>query len=83
MAVCFLMAIVIYLFYPVGDPAFSAILHSISLTFLRESAGKTLEEMDFLFEGLNPLGLHQQASDEDRSYFRSRFRAWRGIYGFR
>jgi len=43
------MAIVIYLFYPVDAPAFPAILHSMSLIFLQESAGKTLEEMDFLF----------------------------------
>lgn len=48
MAFCYLMAIVIYLFYPVNFFSFSFL--KIGLNFhTQESAGKTLEEMDYLF----------------------------------
>lgn len=49
MGFCFLMSIVVFLFYPVSIAHCRWHLLPRRLPVMQESAGKTLEEMDFLF----------------------------------
>lgn len=49
MTLCFTMAIVVFLFYPVGVAVFAPWTTPM-LTTHQETAQKTLEEVDFLFD---------------------------------